>query len=215
MSAKTKEKTCSAPWPTVIQGLNTHKILPAFWTLLAQSKKHQIDESWIHLLVHILLCLHQLNEWHDEFGNILCILLSPFGKEMCSTIGNFEQCKRIIDTWSQHIDKHDSLDGCSVTKHSDAKDPSFQKEGLHLLFPVGNIKGIKVLDMCPEVHCNLCNHCYTLGMPGPRPDIRCVQYLPKSTCEVPQVRSRPHQNQDLWILIKSKTSPKSRLLNLD
>ncbi len=36
-------------------------------------------------------------------------------------------------------------------------------------------------DMSPEVHCNLCNHCYTLGIPGPRPDIRCVQYLPKST----------------------------------
>ena len=38
-----------------------------------------------------------------------------------------------------------------------------------------------VADMSPEVHCNLCNHCYTLGMPGPRPDIRCVQYLPKSS----------------------------------
>ncbi len=36
-------------------------------------------------------------------------------------------------------------------------------------------------DMSPEVHCNLCNHCYTLGMSDPRPDIRCVQYLPKST----------------------------------
>ena len=29
-------------------------------------------------------------------------------------------------------------------------------------------------DMSPEVHCNLCNHCYTLGMSDPRPDIRCV-----------------------------------------
>ncbi len=29
-------------------------------------------------------------------------------------------------------------------------------------------------DMSPTVHCNLCNSCYTLGMPGPRPDIRCV-----------------------------------------
>jgi hypothetical protein len=36
-------------------------------------------------------------------------------------------------------------------------------------------------DMSPEVHFNLCNHCYTLGMSDPRPDIRCVQYLPKST----------------------------------
>jgi hypothetical protein len=34
-------------------------------------------------------------------------------------------------------------------------------------------------DMSPEVHCNLCNHCYTLGMPDPRPEVRCVQYLPK------------------------------------
>ncbi len=30
-------------------------------------------------------------------------------------------------------------------------------------------------DMSPEVHCNLCNHCYTLGiMPDPRSDIRCM-----------------------------------------
>ncbi len=36
-------------------------------------------------------------------------------------------------------------------------------------------------DMSPKIHCNLCIHCYTLGMPDPRPDIRCVQYLPKST----------------------------------
>ncbi len=34
-------------------------------------------------------------------------------------------------------------------------------------------------DMSPKVHCNLCNHCYTLGMSDSRPDIRCVQYLPK------------------------------------
>ena len=39
--------------------------------------------------------------------------------------------------------------------------------------------------MSPEVHCNLCNKCYTLGMPGPRPDIRCVQYLPKVHLKVP------------------------------
>ena len=36
-----------------------------------------------------------------------------------------------------------------------------------------------------KVHCNLCNKCYTLGMPGPRPDIRCVQYLPKVHPKVP------------------------------
>ncbi len=29
-----------------------------------------------------------------------------------------------------------------------------------------------------EVHSNLCSHCYKLGMSDPRPDIRCVQYLP-------------------------------------
>ncbi len=64
---------------------------------------------------------------------------------MSSTIGNFKQCKQIIDTGRKHIYKRDSLDGCAVTKHSDAKDTSFQKEDIHLLFPVGNIKGIKVL----------------------------------------------------------------------
>jgi hypothetical protein len=40
-------------------------------------------------------------------------------------------------------------------------------------------------DMSPEVHCNLCNHCYILGMPDPRPDIRCVQYLFKVHKKVP------------------------------
>ncbi len=40
-------------------------------------------------------------------------------------------------------------------------------------------------DMSPEVHCNLCNHCYTLGMPDPRPDIKCVQYLTKVHYKVP------------------------------
>ena len=39
--------------------------------------------------------------------------------------------------------------------------------------------------MSPEVHCNLCNHCYTLGMPDPRPDIRCVQYLSEVHKKVP------------------------------
>ncbi len=45
--------------------------------------------------------------------------------------------------------------------------------------------GIGMHDMSPEVHCNLCNKCYTLGIPGPRPDIRCVQYLPKVHPKVP------------------------------
>ena len=39
--------------------------------------------------------------------------------------------------------------------------------------------------MSPEVHCNLCNHCYILGMPDPRPDIRCVQYLSEVHKKVP------------------------------
>ncbi len=42
-----------------------------------------------------------------------------------------------------------------------------------------------IADMSPEVHCNSCNHCYTLGMPDPRPDIRCVQYLLKVHYKVP------------------------------
>jgi hypothetical protein len=33
------------------------------------------------------------------------------------------------------------------------------------------------VDLSPEVHCNWCNYCYTLGMSDPRPDIRCAQYL--------------------------------------
>ncbi len=40
-------------------------------------------------------------------------------------------------------------------------------------------------DMSPEVHCNWCNHCYILGMPDPRPDIRCVQYLSEVHKKVP------------------------------
>ncbi len=38
---------------------------------------------------------------------------------------------------------------------------------------------VTVADMSPEVYSNLCNHCYRLGMPDPRPDIRCVQFLPE------------------------------------
>ncbi len=41
------------------------------------------------------------------------------------------------------------------------------------------------LDMSPEVHYNWCNHCYTLGMPDSRPDIRCVQYLSEVHKKVP------------------------------
>ncbi len=40
-------------------------------------------------------------------------------------------------------------------------------------------------DMSPEVHCNLCNHCYILGMPDPMPDIRCAQYLSEVHKKVP------------------------------
>ncbi len=40
-------------------------------------------------------------------------------------------------------------------------------------------------DMSPGVHCNLGNYCYTLGMPDPRPDIRCVQYLSKVHLNLP------------------------------
>ena len=37
---------------------------------------------------------------------------------MCNTIGDFKQCKRIIDAGSQHIYKQDSLDGCVSTRIS-------------------------------------------------------------------------------------------------
>jgi hypothetical protein len=52
-------------------------------------------------------------------------------------------------------------------------------------------------DMSPEVHCNLCNHCYTLGMPDPRPDIRCVQYLPKVYYKVPNEFLEPSETSDI------------------
>ena len=52
-------------------------------------------------------------------------------------------------------------------------------------------------DMSPEVHCNLCNHCYTLGMPGPRPDIRCVQYLPTVHYKVPNKFLVPSGTSDI------------------
>ncbi len=39
--------------------------------------------------------------------------------------------------------------------------------------------------MSPEVHCNLCNHCYILSLPDPRPEIRCVQYLSEAHKKVP------------------------------
>ncbi len=47
-----------------------------------------------------------------------------------------------------------------------------------VFFPVhADSSFVGASDMSPEVHCNWCNHSYILGMPDPRPDIRCVQYL--------------------------------------
>ncbi len=66
------------------------------------------------------------------------------------------------DDDNNNDDSH-KFDGCIVDKKTVTEGP------------------LCALDMSPEVHCNLCNHCYTLGMPGSRPEIRCVQYLPKST----------------------------------
>ena len=41
-----------------------------------------------------------------------------------------------------------------------------------VFFPVhADSSFVGASDMSPEVHCNWCNHCYTLGMPDPRPDI--------------------------------------------
>jgi hypothetical protein len=55
-----------------------------------------------------------------------------------------------------------------------------------VFFPVhADSSFVGASDMSPEVHCNLCNHCYTLGMSDPRPDIRCVQYLPYVHKKVP------------------------------
>ncbi len=52
-------------------------------------------------------------------------------------------------------------------------------------------------DMSPEVHCYLSNHCYTLGMPDPRPDIRCVQYLPKVHYKVPNGFLAPSRTSEV------------------
>ena len=114
-SEKNSKETCLVPCPTVIRGMNTLKILPAFWRLLAPSKKHQVNNFRCSPFVNVLLYLHQVNEGHDKFCNILSILLPLFGK-MCSTICNFKQRKWIIDTGSQHIDKRDSLDVVPLPK---------------------------------------------------------------------------------------------------
>ena len=52
-------------------------------------------------------------------------------------------------------------------------------------------------DMSTEVHCNLCNYCYTLGMPDPRPDITCIQYLPKVHYKVPNTFLAPSGTSDI------------------
>ncbi len=52
-------------------------------------------------------------------------------------------------------------------------------------------------DMIPEVHCNLCNQCYTLGMPDPMPDIRCVQYFPKVHYKIPSNFLVPSGTSDI------------------
>ncbi len=52
-------------------------------------------------------------------------------------------------------------------------------------------------DMSPEVHCNFCNHCYTLDMPDPRPDTRCVQYLPNVQYKVPIEFSVPSRTSEI------------------
>ncbi len=55
-----------------------------------------------------------------------------------------------------------------------------------VFFPVhADSSFVGASDMSPEVHCYLCNYCYTLGMPDPRPDIRLVLYLPKVHYKVP------------------------------
>jgi hypothetical protein len=55
-----------------------------------------------------------------------------------------------------------------------------------VFFPVhADSSFVGASDMSPEVHCNWCNHCFTLGMPDPRPDIRGVQYLPKVHHKMP------------------------------
>ena len=49
-----------------------------------------------------------------------------------------------------------------------------------VFFPVhADSSFVGASDMSPEVHCNLCNKCYTLGMPGPRPELDVYSTYPK------------------------------------
>ncbi len=114
-------------------------------------KKNKVDDSRRLLVVHIVLRMNQLDQWHDNFHNVHCILLPSIGK-VVSTIGNIEQSKRIVHTSSKNIGKRDSLDGGAVTKNGETKDPCFQKEGAHLLLPVRFINCIEILapNILPE-----------------------------------------------------------------
>ncbi len=77
---------------------------------------------------------------------------------------------------------------------------------------------VQILDMSPEVHCNLCNHCYTLACPAQSQTLGVY-----STCVKVHKRC-PLSDQDFSVLLDQEltnSSPRllsltrSRLLNLD
>jgi hypothetical protein len=65
-------------------------------------KKHMVNNPRALLVVDVKLRLHLLDERHDNVGNISCILLPPPCK-MVGTVGDVEQCKRIVDPSSKDI----------------------------------------------------------------------------------------------------------------
>ena len=108
-------------------------------------KKHQANKSWWHLLVHVLLLLHLLNEWHDDFVNIVSIRLLSLARCAVQLAISSNANELLVQAASTFTSGTVLMVAPCITEHSDAKEPSFQKDGLHLLFQVGNIKGIKVL----------------------------------------------------------------------
>ena len=86
-SEKNNETTCSAPWATVIRGCLTLSSSPAFWTLLAPSKKNKVNNAKAQSVVVIHLRLQLSDQWMDDVRNVCRILHSPLCKMICA-IGN-------------------------------------------------------------------------------------------------------------------------------
>jgi hypothetical protein len=70
------------------------------------------------------------------------------------------QCRKVL--------KASSL-GCHLVDVHDIYQQAVVAEELLEVRPPVLYMVNEMLDMSPEVHCSLCKHCYTLGMPDPRP----------------------------------------------